>query len=269
MSAIKLAERKLKENDFIFDDLPRDRQDPIWNELLKKPFQLNVQELSALKNARFSSLGLFVDSLITIYLFILVLIFFLLTPRSDNSQLSTPSSSISRVPVNPPGTNCTSTFSDVTNSSSSIVCSSDEAFKAEDVSPVPIPNGIFSREQKTLKKDDFQKFLLAKLSFEKLEQFLKHNFPSMYHLKEGYLEKISQEAKKTKSNQVDVRFEEINKEDIPFQAEDIVPLLVDFMTGIKTKRKKREQKSVITEKDNFHRRGFLTFIQVVWMEFGN
>ncbi len=159
-------------------------------------------------------------------------------------------------------------MTDVTSSSSSIVCSTDEAFKAEDVSPFPIPNGIFSREQKTLKKDDFQKFLLTKLSFEKLEQFLKHNFPSMYHLKEGYLEKISQEVKKTKSNQVDVRFEEINKEDIPFQAEDIVPLLVDFMTGIKSKRKKREQ-SVITEKDNFHRRGFLTFIQVVWMELGN
>ena len=69
------------------------------------------------------------------------------------------------------------------------------------------------------------------MSFEKLEQFLKHNFPSMYHLKKEYLEKISQEVKKTKSNQVDVRFEEINKEDIPFQAEDIVPLLVDFMTG--------------------------------------
>ena len=78
MSAIKLAERKLKENGFIFDDLPRDRQDPIWNELLKQPFQLSVQELSALKNARFSSLGLFVDSLIiTINLFIIILIFFL------------------------------------------------------------------------------------------------------------------------------------------------------------------------------------------------
>ena len=75
--------------------------------------------------------------------------------------------------------------------------------------------------------------------------------------------------KKTKSNQVDVRFEAINKEDIPFQAEDIVPLLVDFMTGIQSKRKKREQNSVITEKDNCHRRGFLTFIQVVWMELGN
>ena len=268
MSAIKLAERKLKENDFTFDDLPRDRQDPIWNELLKHPFQLSVQELSALKNARFISLGLFVDSLITINLFILILIFFLLTPRLDNSQLSTPCSSISRVTVNPPGTNCTSSsFSDVTNSS--IVCSVDEATVAEDVPSIPIPNGIFSREQKTLKKDDFEKFLLAKLSFEKLEQFLKHNFPSMYHLKKGYLEKISQEVKKTKSNQVDVRFEEINKEDIPFQAEDIIPLLVDFMTGTKSKRKKREQKSVITEKDNCHRRGFLTFIQVVWMELGN
>jgi hypothetical protein len=55
----------------------------------------------------------------------------------------------------------------------------------------------------------------------------------MYHLKEGYLKMFSQEVKKTKSNQVDVRFEEINKEDIPFQAKDIVPLLLeDFMTGI-------------------------------------
>ena len=91
----------------------------------------------------------------------------------------------------------------------------------------------------------------------------------MYHLKKGYLEKISQEVKKTNCNQVDVRFEEINKDDIPFQAKDIVPVLEDFMTGIKSKRKKREQNSVITEKDNFHRSGFLTFIQVVWMELGN
>ena len=112
MSALKEAARKISENNFRFDDLPGDRQDPIWNELLKHPFQLSVQELSALKNARFISLGLFVDSLITINLFILILIFFLLTPRSDNSQLSTPSSSISRVPVNSPGTNCTSTLSD-------------------------------------------------------------------------------------------------------------------------------------------------------------
>jgi hypothetical protein len=90
----------------------------------------------------------------------------------------------------------------------------------------------------------------------------------MYQLKKGYLEKISQEVKKTKSNQVDVRFEEINKEDLPFEAKDIVPILQDFITGIKSKRKKREQNSVITEKDNFHRSGYLAFIQVVWMELG-
>ena len=78
MSALKLAERKLKENDFIFDDLPRDRQDPIWNELLKQPFQLSVQELSALKNARFSSFGC-IDSLININSFLLILKLFLIT----------------------------------------------------------------------------------------------------------------------------------------------------------------------------------------------
>ena len=88
MSALKLAERKLKENDFRFDDLPGDRQDPIWNELLKQPFQLSVQELSALKNARFSSLGLFVDSLIiTINLFIIILIFSFLVQINQNFLL--------------------------------------------------------------------------------------------------------------------------------------------------------------------------------------
>jgi hypothetical protein len=236
MSAIKLAERKLKENDFVFDDLPRDRQDPIWNELLKHPFQLSVQELSALKNARFISLGLFVDSLITINLFILILIFFLLTPRSDNSQLSTPCPSISRVPVNPPGTISTSTLSDVTNSS--IVCSVDEATVAEDVPSIPIPNGIFSREQKTLKKEQFQQLLLQKLTHEKLDQFLQHNFPSMFQLKKKYLDKISEEVKKTRSDAVNVCFEEINKEHIPFEPKDVVRLLQDIMEGIQNKRKK-------------------------------
>ncbi len=51
---------------------------------------------------------------------------------------------------------------------------------------------------------------------------------------------------------MDVRFEEINKEHIPFEAKDIVPLLEDFITGIKSKRKERERNSVITEKDNIH-----------------
>jgi len=245
MSALKVAERKIQ------------------------PFQLSIQELSALKNARFSSFGC-IDSLININLFPLILKLFLFTSRLDKSEVSTPSSSISgveKVPLNPLGTN--SSLCDITNSTFSIVCSPDEAVKSEDVSSVPIPNGIFSREQKILQKDEFQELLLKKLSVEKLDQFLKHNFSSMYQLKKGYLEKISQEVKKTKSNQVDVRFEEINKEDLPFEAKDIVPILQDFITGIKSKRKKREQNSVITEKDNFHRSGYLAFIQVVWMELGN
>lgn len=73
MSALQEAQRKIHVNDFRFDDLPEDRQDPIWNELLKQPFQLSVQELSALKNARFSSLGC-IDSLIYINLFLFILI---------------------------------------------------------------------------------------------------------------------------------------------------------------------------------------------------
>ena len=88
MSALKEAARKISENNFRFDDLPGDRQDPIWNELLKQPFQLSVQELSALKNARFSSLGLFVDSLIiTINLFIIILIFSFLVQINQNFLL--------------------------------------------------------------------------------------------------------------------------------------------------------------------------------------
>ena len=55
--------------------------------------------------------------------------------------------------------------------------------------------------------------------------------------------------RKTKSNQVDVRFEEINKEHIPFEAKDIVPLLEDFITGIKSKRKERERNSVTTDRE--------------------
>jgi hypothetical protein len=191
-------------------------------------------------------------ALIPLLIFPLILKLFLFTSRLDKSELSTPSSSISgveKVPLNPLGTKSSSSLSDITNSSFLIVCSPDEAVKSEGVLSVPIPNGIFSREQKTLKKDDFKDLLLKKLSVEKLDQFLKHNFPSMYHLKKGYLEKISQEVTKTESNQVDVRFEEINKDYIPFEAKDIVPLLEDFISGIKSKRKEREKNSVSTEKE--------------------
>jgi len=57
MSALNVAQWKLQQNNFRFADLPGDIQDPIWNELLKQPYQLSLPELSALKNARFSSLG--------------------------------------------------------------------------------------------------------------------------------------------------------------------------------------------------------------------
>jgi len=60
MSALEEAKRKIGENDFRFDDLPGDRADPIWKELLNQPFKLSIQELSALKNARLSSLGLYI-----------------------------------------------------------------------------------------------------------------------------------------------------------------------------------------------------------------
>ena len=145
MSSLKVAELKTSENNFRFDDLPGDRQDPIRNELLKQPFQLSVQELSALKNARFSSFGC-IDSLININLFLLTLTLFLFTSRSELSTLSSSISGVEKVPLNPLGTNSSSSLSDITNSTFSIACSPDEAVKSEDVSSVPIPNGIFWME---------------------------------------------------------------------------------------------------------------------------
>jgi hypothetical protein len=270
MSALNVAQRKLQQNNFRFADLPGDIQDPIWNELLKQPYQLSLPELSALKNARIISLGC-INSLVIINLFLLIQNFVLLTSRSDKSELSTPCSSISgvdKVLLSPPGTNFSS-LSDVTSSSSSIVCSSDEAVESEDVSSVPIPNGIFSREQKTLKKEQFQQLLLQKLTHEKLDQFLQHNFPSMFQLKKKYLDKISEEVKKTRSDAVNVCFEEINKEHITFEPKDIVKLLQDIMEGIHNKRKKRERNCQISENDNSYRKGYLAFLSVVWMELGN
>ena len=270
MSALNVAQRKLQQNNFRFADLPGDIQDPIWNELLKQPYQLSLPELSALKNARIISLGC-INSLVIINLFLLIQNFVLLTPRSDKTQLSTPCSSISgveKVLLSPPGTNLSS-LSDVTSSSSSIVCSSDEVVESEDVSSVPIPNGIFSREQKTLKKEQFQQLLLQKLTHEKLDQFLQHNFPSMFQLKKKYLDKISEEMKKTRSDAVNVCFEEINKEHIPFEPKDVVRLLQDIMEGIQNKRKKRERNCPISENDNSYRKGYLAFLSVVWMDLGN
>ena len=91
----------------------------------------------------------------------------------------------------------------------------------------------------------------------------------MFHLKKIYLDKISEEVKKTKSNQVDVVFEEINEEHIPFESKDIVPLLKDILEGIHNKRRKREKNLPIVEHDNSHRSGYLAFLSVVWMELGD
>jgi len=52
MCPLKEAERKIKDHNFNFNDLPLDRIDPIWNDLRIKPFNLSIQELSALKNLR-------------------------------------------------------------------------------------------------------------------------------------------------------------------------------------------------------------------------
>ena len=71
MSALNVAQRKLQQNNFRFADLPGDIQDPIWNELLKQPYQLSLPELSALKNARIISLGC-INSLIIINLFLII-----------------------------------------------------------------------------------------------------------------------------------------------------------------------------------------------------
>ena len=68
---------------------------------------------------------------------------------------------------------------------------------------------------------------------------------------------------------MNVCFEEINKEHIPFEPKDIVRLLQDIMEGIQNKRKKRERNCPISENDNSYRKGYLAFLSVVWMELGN
>jgi antitoxin component of RelBE/YafQ-DinJ toxin-antitoxin module len=91
----------------------------------------------------------------------------------------------------------------------------------------------------------------------------------MFQLKKKYLDKISEEMKTTRSDAVNVCFEKINKEHIPFEPKDVVRLLQDIMEGIQNKRKKRERNCPISENDNSYRKGYLAFLSVVWMELGN
>ena len=47
-----LGEARRKLGSFSFENLPLDRNDDIWAELRKPPYNLDLEELSALKNAR-------------------------------------------------------------------------------------------------------------------------------------------------------------------------------------------------------------------------
>ena len=47
---LEVARRKLRP--FSFDNLPLDRNDGIWTEFRNPPYSLDLEELSALKNAR-------------------------------------------------------------------------------------------------------------------------------------------------------------------------------------------------------------------------
>ena len=48
----KLEEARRKLGSFNFENLPLDRNDGIWVELRSPPYSLDLEELSALKNAR-------------------------------------------------------------------------------------------------------------------------------------------------------------------------------------------------------------------------
>ena len=48
----KLEEARRKLRPFSFDNLPLDRNDGIWTEFRNPPYSLDLEELSALKNAR-------------------------------------------------------------------------------------------------------------------------------------------------------------------------------------------------------------------------
>ena len=51
----KLEEARRKLGSFSFENLPLERNDVIWAELRLSPYNLDLEELSALKNARCST----------------------------------------------------------------------------------------------------------------------------------------------------------------------------------------------------------------------
>jgi hypothetical protein len=90
----------------------------------------------------------------------------------------------------------------------------------------------------------------------------------MFQIKKEYLDKISQAAKKTKSNEVDVRFEDI-AEHVSFLPTTIQPIIEEVMKGVHIRRGKRDKSSSVSVLDNPHRSGFLRFIEIVWQGLGN
>ena len=91
----------------------------------------------------------------------------------------------------------------------------------------------------------------------------------MFQIKKEYLDKISQQAaKKTKNNEVDVRFEDI-AEHVSFLPTTIQPIIEEVMKGVHIRRGKRDKSSSVSVLDNPHRSGFLRFIEIVWQGLGN
>ena len=85
MSSLKEAERKLKENGFLFDDLPEDRSDPFWNHFMNDPYYLKLNEVCALKNARCKLPGISYNTIFSIIYFSFKCKFVFRYSRSSNS----------------------------------------------------------------------------------------------------------------------------------------------------------------------------------------
>ena len=124
-----------------------------------------------------------------------------------------------------------------------------------------------ARPKKTLQKKDFENYLLEIWPPAKLVLYLEANFPSFSRIKKDYLDKISDAAKKTKSNGVDVRFEDI-ADHVPFLSSTIKSIIEEIMSGVHIMREKRAKSKAVSEPDNLHRVGFIRFIQVVWQGLG-
>lgn len=195
---------------------------------------------------------------------------------SDSSVLSTPTLSIRSTSSSEEGSfnssGSNNSLSDVTHSSSCTVAeAADKALvvtEEESEQPFTISTGIFSRPKLTLKPEEFQLFLKKKWPPARFDLYLKANFPSLFTVKKEFLDKIPSAAKKTKSNEVDVRFEDIS-DHVPFLPTTLRPLLDEIMNGLRDMRRERTEKSSVKKKDNCHRIGYLSFIQIVWQGLGN